>query len=84
MATKTISIRIDEELYADFADFAADVHIPVSALVASFAAVTVRDRRLPFEITADPFYASANQERIARAIARLETGEGTEHDLLED
>ncbi|MDR0592177.1 MAG: hypothetical protein LBG60_02735 [Bifidobacteriaceae bacterium] len=83
MATKTISIRMDEDLYRDFAKFAADVHIPVSALVASFAATTVKRRRIPFEITPDPFYSLANQERIARAIDRLEAGQGAEHDLLE-
>ena len=81
MATKTVSLRMDEDLYEEFNDFADRVRIPVSALVASFAAVTVREQRLPFEIAADPFYSPANQAHIAAAIDQLEAGRGRAHDL---
>ncbi len=83
MATKTVSIRMDEDLYREFSEFADRVYIPVSALVSSFAATTVREQRVPFELAVDPFYAPANQVRIAAAIDQLERGEGTVHDLIE-
>jgi len=52
MATKTVSVRIDEDLYREFSEFASRVFIPVSALISAFAATTVRDQRLPFTVTA--------------------------------
>ena len=83
MATKTVSLRMDEDLYREFSDFSDRVHIPVSALVSSFAAATVREQRVPFEIAADPFYLPANQAQIAAAIEQLEAGRGSVHSLVE-
>ena len=83
MATKTVSIRMDEDLYQEFSEFADRVYLPVSALISSFAAATVREQRLPFDVAADPFYAPANQARISAAIDRLEAGQGTVHELIE-
>ena len=83
MATKTVSIRMDEDLYKEFSEFADRVYLPVSALFSCFAATTVREQRLPFDVTADPFYASSNLDRISAAVDRLETGQGTAHELIE-
>lgn len=39
-----------------------------------FAAAVVRQRRIPFEIVADPFYSEANQAQLKKSIANLEAG----------
>jgi hypothetical protein len=31
----------------------------------------------------DPFYSTANQERLVEAVTRLNAGKGSEHELLE-
>jgi DNA-damage-inducible protein J len=43
-----------------------------------------RDKRLPFEVVADPFYSAANMERLRSAIADAKVGRNmTEHELIE-
>lgn len=72
--TKTVSLRIDEELYGNFVEFCEEVYIPPSALFSAFAAKTVRDQRIPFEVASDPFYSRINQERLNMSIEKAEAG----------
>lgn len=72
--TKTVSLRIDEELYSDFVKFCDEVYIPPSALFSAFAAKTVRERRIPFEVAADPFYSESNIRVLRESIAQAEEG----------
>jgi DNA-damage-inducible protein J len=83
MATKTVSLRIDEELYEQFTEFSERAYVPVSVLFSAFAAKTVSEQRVPFELSIDPFYDAKNQERIREAIKQLESGKGTVHELIE-
>jgi len=48
-----------------------------------FAKKAVRERRIPFEITADndPFYSSENISRLKRSIAEMERTGGTIHEV---
>ncbi|MCL1966547.1 MAG: hypothetical protein FWF67_01550 [Fibromonadales bacterium] len=49
------------------------------------ATITIRidEKLIPFEITSDPFYSEANQERLRKSIADLNAGKGKAHDLIE-
>ena len=51
-----------------------------------FAKKVTKERRIPFEITADPFYSEANMRYLDRVIADIESGKAklTEHELIED
>lgn len=84
MATKTISLRIDSDLYRRFSEFCDKVYVAPSALFSAFAARTVAEQKVPFEIASDPFYSTDNQARLLAAIAQLESGKGTSHDLIEE
>ncbi len=42
-----------------------------------------KEKRIPFEITADPFYDEKNIQRILAAVADLDAGKGVEHELIE-
>jgi DNA-damage-inducible protein J len=84
MSTKTVSIRMDKDLYRDFSQFCEEVYLSPSALFSSFAARTVREQRIPFDIAVDPFYSATNQARIKASIDQLERGEGTVHELIEN
>ncbi len=39
--------------------------------------------RIPFEVSVDPFYNVENQRILARSIKQLNSGHGTEHELIE-
>jgi DNA-damage-inducible protein J len=44
-----------------------------------------KERRIPFEVTADPFYSEANVKHLQRVINQYEAGktQATSHDLIE-
>ena len=81
--TKTVSLRIDEELYGNFVEFCEEVYIPPSALFSAFAAKTVRDQRIPFEVASNPFYSKTNQERLNESIQKAEAGLLLSHDPID-
>ena len=85
MAQGTLSIRMDNALKEQFHRMCEEFGMSVSTAVTLFAKACIRERRIPFEITADddPFYSEENQRHIARAIANLEPGKGTIHELIE-
>jgi len=43
-------------------------------------------RRIPFEITADPFYSESNMKYLEKIITDIESGKAklVEHDLIEE
>lgn len=45
-----------------------------------------RERRIPFEITAEPFYSESNMKYLEKVIADIESGKAklVEHDLIEE
>ena len=84
MAQTNINIRMDEELKKQFDKFCSDVGMTITTAICVFAKKTVREQRIPFEITAeDPFYSDKNIERLTKAIADLNNGKGTEHEIME-
>ncbi|WP_314057644.1 hypothetical protein [Shuttleworthella satelles] len=53
----------------------------MTTVVCAFAKTVVRERRIPFEISAesDPFYSLANIARLRKSIAEMEATGGTVH-----
>ena len=83
MAQGTLSIRMDNTLKEQFHRLCEDFGMSVSTAVTLFAKATLREQKIPFEIASDPFYSEENQRHLARAIADLEAGKGTIHELIE-
>ncbi|HZK53232.1 MAG TPA: hypothetical protein VFC84_03390 [Desulfosporosinus sp.] len=50
-----------------------------------FAKAVVRERRIPFDISADTddFYNQYNQDRIKKAMADIKAGKGVAHELTQ-
>lgn len=84
MAQTNINIRMDEQLKEQFDKFCADVGMSMTTAFCIFAKKTVKEQKIPFEITAnDPFYSEANMTRLKKAIEELEKGKGAEHEIIE-
>ena len=51
-----------------------------------FATKVSREKRIPLEITADPFYSESNMNYLHSVISDIESGKSvlTEHELIED
>ena len=85
MAQTNINIRMDAQLKNQFEAFCANVGLTMSAAFNVFAKTTVRQQKIPFEITAetDPFFSESNMSVLMESINQLEEGKGTEHELIE-
>lgn len=83
MSQTTLNVRIDEDLKRRFDAFCAEVGMNASVAVNLFVKAVIREQRIPFEISADPFWSDANQSALRRSIAELEAGHKTRHELIE-
>lgn len=55
----------------------------MSAAFKIFAKKVGREKRIPFEVSADPFYSESNMKHLRRGIAALNAGNGVEHEMIE-
>ena len=83
MATTSVTIRMDENLKKQVETLFDDMGLNMTTAITMFAKAVVRQNKIPFELTADPFYSEANQAHLRKAIADLEAGKGKVHELIE-
>ena len=83
MAQTNINIRMDKQLKNQFETFCNNAGLTMSTAFNVFARTSVRMQKIPFEITADPFYSEANMDALKKSIKQLEEGKGVEHELIE-
>ncbi len=85
MALTTMSIRVDENDKRRFDDFCNQTGLNASVAVNMYIKAVLKDNRIPFEITADPFYSRENMNRLKKRIDDVNSGKSTlkEHELIE-
>ena len=83
MAQTMVNFRMDEELKRSMEQACKDMGLSMTTAFTIFATKVSRERRIPFEVSADPFYDEENLKRIAAAVSNLNAGKGVEHELLE-
>ena len=54
MAQATMNIRMDADLKKQFEAFCSEIGMTMTTAVCVFAKMAVKERRIPFEIKADP------------------------------
>lgn len=86
MAQAMINFRMDEELKKSMEQICQDMGMSMTTAFTIFAKKVTRERRIPFEVSADPFYSESNIRHLEKVVSDIETGRATlvEHDLLED
>lgn len=84
MALKTVNIRIDEELKKQAEILFSDFGMNMTTAFTIFAKAVVRERKIPFEITAsEPFYNEDNIEHLKKSINQLNQKRGAMHDIVD-
>lgn len=85
MATTSITIRMDENLKKQAEILFEDMGLNMTTAITMFTKAVVRQNKIPFEISADPFYSESNMKVLEQRIANLESGKSVpkEHDLIE-
>lgn len=70
----TISVRMDDNLKQETESILDELGLNMSTAVTMLAKAIVRERRLPIDLSIDPFYSAINQSILSRAIAEYEAG----------
>lgn len=80
-----VNFRIDEDVKANAEQALKEMGLTMSTAITMFLVKVGREKRIPFEINADPFYSAENMAELERRIASVRTGTSTlkEHDLIE-
>lgn len=76
-----ISLRIDDDVKKSAEQACADIGMSMSTAINIYLKKLGRERRIPFEVSADPFYSDENMERLRKSIADLNAGKGTVHEV---
>jgi len=76
---------MDADLKKDMELACKEMGLNMTTAFTIFATKVSKERRIPFEVAADPFYSEANINRLRKAIADVGSGKAklTEHELIE-
>lgn len=80
-----ISLRVDDEIKRCAEQTLDDIGLSMSTAINIFLKAVVRENRIPFELTADPFYSRDNMLELERRVSDIHEKKITlkEHDLIE-
>ena len=80
-----VSFRVDDEIKKKAERTFNDIGISMSTAINIYLKAVVRENRIPFELSADPFYSDANMSRLRESIRQVRDGEKklTEHEIIE-
>lgn len=59
----------------------ADIGMSLSTAINIYLKKLGRERRIPFEVAADPFYSEENMSRLRKSVAQMEATGGTIHEI---
>lgn len=83
MAQTSINIRMDEELKKNMEQICQELGMNMTTAITIFAKKLTREKRIPFEVSVDPFYSESNIAHLRRGVKALNAGEGIEHEIIE-
>jgi len=78
-----ISLRLDDEVKKNAEQTLNEIGLSMSTAINIFLKKVAREKRIPFELTADPFYSESNMAHLRRGVAALNAGKGVEHETIE-
>lgn len=80
-----ISLRVDDDVKINAERTFDEIGLSMSSAINIFLKTVVRENRIPFELSADPFYDKENIRELERRVNELKSGKSTlkEHDLIE-
>ena len=80
-----VSFRVDDDIKKKAERTFDDIGISMSTAINIYLKAVVRENRIPFELSADPFYSDTNMSRLRESIRQVRDGEKelTEHEIIE-
>lgn len=78
-----VNFKLDAAVKKSMERACAEMGLSMSAAFTIFAKKVGREYRIPFEVSADPFYSESNLAHLHRGIEALNAGKGVSHDIIE-
>lgn len=74
MAHTLVNIRMDEKLKKSMEKTCQELGMTMTTAFTIFAKKMSREKRIPFEVSIDPFYSESNMKILKESIKQLEQG----------
>lgn len=73
----TVSLRFDDEMKKELDEMCSEMGMNLTTFFMIYARKALRDRRIPFDITAplDSFYSDSNMEYLRKADQQVKNGQ---------
>ena len=84
MSQAIVSIRMDSELKKNLEAVCTELGLSMTTAFTIFAKKMVREKRIPFDVSIDPFYLESNLRHLQEGIKELNASRGVCHNLIED
>ena len=86
MANVSVNFKMDADVKKEMEQVCSELGISMSAAFNMFAKKVSREKRIPFEVSIDPFYSEGNIKYLERKLADYKAGrlKLIEHDLIEE
>lgn len=80
-----ISLSIDDDVKRGAEQALDEIGLSMSTAINVFLRKVARERRIPFELSADPFYSESNIRYLEGIMQDVKNGDAhfAEHDLIE-
>ncbi len=79
-----VNFKLDEDVKKSMERACSDMGLSMSAAFTIFAKKVGRERRIPFEVSADPFYSAEHIAMLEKRVSDMKAGRNMhEHDLIE-
>lgn len=80
-----VNFKLDPDTKKRFEEVCSEMGLSVSAALTVFVKKVSREKRIPFEINADPFYSESNIRHLESIVRDIKSGKAhfTEHELIE-
>ena len=86
MAQALVNFRMDEELKKNMESICQELGMNMTTAFTIFAKKMTRERRIPFDVSVDPFYSESNMAYLKKVTSEIDSGkvELHEHELIEE
>jgi DNA-damage-inducible protein J len=74
MAQTLINVRMDEDLKRNFDNVCNELGMTMSTAIMIFAKKVTREKRIPFDVSVDPFYSETNLSALKKSMEQAAGG----------
>ena len=75
-----VNFRMDPDLKRNMEEVCAEMGLSMTTAFTIFAKKVSREHRIPFEVSADPFYSESNINHLRQIVHDIDTGKAAHRD----